>query len=146
MLYEDDIIEAVCSYLENLSFTIERRCLSTQRGDDIVASHGSGLWLYIEAKGEGSARRGSSRHGRTFDGGQVLDVVAKAFYRAAAMLEEARGEKRSRAGLALPDTPDFRRRVSAIDQALHRLGLLVFWVQTDGKSRPRKSYYCEDAA
>lgn len=129
MLYEDDIIDAVCSHLESRGFTIERRCLSTERGDDIVASHTSGLRLYIEAKGEGSSREGSPRHGRSFHSGQVFDVVAKAFYRAAVMLQEAHEGERRCAGLALPDTPAFRRRVSAIDQALHRLELPVFWVE-----------------
>jgi len=48
MLYENDIIEAVCSHLQSLGFTIESRCRSTERGDDIVASHSSGLRVYIE--------------------------------------------------------------------------------------------------
>ena len=128
MLYEDDIVAAVCGYLESRGFTIDGRCRSTERGDD-VASHPSGLRLYIEAKGEGSAREGSARHGKVFHSGQVFDVVAKAFYRAAAMLQQASNGERRWAGLALPDTPAFRRRVSAIDQSLLRLAMPVFWVQ-----------------
>jgi hypothetical protein len=130
MLHEDDIVEAVCGYLESRGFTIDGRCRSTERGDDIVASHRSGLRLYIEAKGEGSARAGSPRHGRSFHSGQVVDVVAKAFYRAAAMLQQASNGERRCAGLALPDTPEFRRRVAAIDQSLFRLAMPVFWVQS----------------
>jgi hypothetical protein len=129
MLYEDDIVAAVCRYLESRGFTTDRRCRSTERGDDIVASHPSGLRLYIEAKGEGSARPGSARHGRAFDKRQVFDVVAKAFYRAAAMLQQASDGERRCAGLALPDTPEFRRRISAIEQSLLRLAMPVFWVE-----------------
>jgi hypothetical protein len=133
MLYEDDIIDAVCSHLEKHGFTISQRLRSTERGDDIIATHCSGLLLYIEAKGEGSARSGSARHGLTFNSGQIFDVVAKAFYRAAAMLQEARDGERRCAGLALPDTPAFRRRVRAIDKSLRRLGLPVFWVEPNRK-------------
>jgi hypothetical protein len=129
MLCEDDITDALCAYLEREGFTISQRLRSTERGDDIIASRSSGLRLHVEAKGEGSARVGSSRHGRTFHSGQVFDVVAKAFYRAAAMLQEAREGERRYAGVAFPDTPEFRRRVAAIEQSVQRLGLLVFWVQ-----------------
>lgn len=132
MLYEDDIVDAVCEHLKRQKCIIKQRLRSTERGDDIIAVHPSGWHLYIEAKGEGSAREGSARHGNTFNSGQVLDVVSKAFYRAASMLQENRAGMQRRAGLAFPDTPEFRRRVSAIDKSIDRLGLFVFWVRADG--------------
>jgi hypothetical protein len=128
MLYENDVVDAVCDYLKKQGFTIESRCSSTERGDDIVAVR-AGIRLFLEAKGEGSAREGTARYGKCFNSGQVFDVVAKAFYRAAVMLQ--RGPVGCRAGLALPDTPEFRKRVKAIDQTLTRLGFVIFWVTPD---------------
>lgn len=37
VLYEDDVVEAVCSHLTAEGWRIERTALATQRGDDIAA-------------------------------------------------------------------------------------------------------------
>ena len=131
MLYEDDIIEAVCRHLRECGYTITQSRRSIQRGDDIIATHPSGLELLIEAKGETSARSGSSGYGRAFKSSQVLVHVGAAFYRAARMLQQAIPTTRRRAGIALPDNAHHRERVAAIEGALRQLGIAVFWVRPD---------------
>ena len=127
MLYEDDVIDAVCDYLRQHGFTISGQCASTMRGDDIVA-HGTGTIrdLHIEAKGETSKRTGSLRHGLPFDGSQVLDHVANAFYRAAKMATEGRV-----GGIALPANPAHQKRIADIAHAIDSLGIVVFFVAED---------------
>ena len=74
MLYEDDVIEAVCQHLKQNGFEISEQNPSTKRGDDIVArGTGSIRDLCIEAKGETSKRKSSSRYGNEFNGGQVRE-------------------------------------------------------------------------
>src|SRR5438046_258735 len=126
MLDENDIINSVCRYLERRSFAIQQRRLPTQQGDDIVAVRGIRLSLHIEAKGETSTRRDSGRHGLPFNGNQVFDVVAKAFYRAAEMAQRHHDRRlRHYAGLALPYTDAFRRRIAAIEKSLRKCNLLI---------------------
>jgi len=131
MLYEDDIIKAVCDHLRVCGYTVTQSCRSIECGDDIIAIHPSGLELFIEAKGETSAQSGSSRHGRAFTRSQVLVHVGQAFYRAAAMLQQAILTTRRRAGIALPDNAHHRERVAGIEEALRQLGIAVFWVRPD---------------
>ena len=135
MLYEDDVIDAVCDHLQQHGFTISRKCASTMRGDDIVAhSTGSIRDLHIEAKGETSKRKGSLRYDLPFDGSQVLDHVANAFYRAAKMAANG-----CTGGIALPATAPHQKRIADIAHALDRLGIIVFLVADDrtvSTSRP----------
>ncbi len=130
MLYEDDIVGAVCEYLIGRGFEIERKCAAKDRGDDIVARHPTGWRLYVEAKGEGSSAEGSNRYGRTFDSGQVRHNVSVAFYRAAVTRDLGDGAGRV-AAMAFPDGPEFRKRVAAVAPSIRRLGLVVFWVGGD---------------
>ena len=125
MLYEDDVIDAVCDYLRLHGFTISSQCASTKRGDDIVA-HGTGKIrdLHIEAKGETSKRTGSLRHGSPFDGAQVLVHVASAFYRAAKMATKGRV-----GGIALPANPAHLQRIADIARAIDSLDIVVFFVE-----------------
>ncbi|MEL6439548.1 MAG: hypothetical protein AAFQ80_09875 [Cyanobacteria bacterium J06621_8] len=117
MLYEDDVIEAVCTYLKDQDFTILSKCATTEKGDDMIAEHPFGKYnLYIEAKGETSSKEGTNRYGMLFKGSQMLDHVAKAFYRAAKMLQQNDRNLPHRVGIALPDNHYHRKYVGAIEQ------------------------------
>ena len=135
MLYEDDVIDAVCDHLQRHGFTVIHKSTSKMRGDDIIArGPGSTRDLHIEAKGETSKLEGSSRYGKRFDNAQVLDHVANAFYRAAKMATNGRI-----GGIALPATSAHKKRVADIEHALDRLDIIVFLVAGDrtvSTSRP----------
>ena len=135
MLYEDDVIDAVCAHLQQHNFTIRSKCYSTVRGDDIVAQGtGSIRDLYIEAKGETGKVINSGRHGLPFNNSQVLVHVANAFYRAAKM---ATGGRIS--GIALPANASHKKRIEEIANALDQLGIIVFWVAADKTVTTSKS-------
>lgn len=128
MLYEDDVVDAVCAYLERNRYRIVSRCNSKQRGTDIEAQHlSSKSMLRVEAKGETSKESGSKRYGKPFNNGQVVSHVSRAFYAAAAMLDSSGG----RVAMAFPDTPLHRRHVGRINGAIRSLGIAVFWVAAD---------------
>ena len=135
MLTENQVVDAVCKYLESRGYRITQRLTTTQRGHDIIAEKADAgpVELHIEAKGETSDRLGSARFGKAFDTAQVGDHVASAFYCAASMFEEASAKKGVRTGIALPDTSLHRTHISRICGALEKLGIALFWVGAKGE-------------
>ena len=88
MLTESDVIKAVCRFLGSRGYRVTQALNEMQTGDDIVAWSADGKKIMIEAKGETSSKSHTSRFGKPFSSGQVLDHVSKAFYRAAAYAAE----------------------------------------------------------
>lgn len=131
MLNENDIVEAVCIYLEAQGHSILQRCTTKQQGIDIIAEHPMQKGkLRIEAKGGTSARDGSPRSGREYDQSQVFDRVAKGFYTGSALYCEHRNDS-GRTGLAFPDTARFRRYLEPISPLLKQLDITVYMVSPD---------------
>jgi hypothetical protein len=129
MLYEEDVIDAVCNHLQNTGHTIKQRLRPNQRGDDIIAIEASsGHEVYVEAKGETSSLSTSKGYGRAFDTAQCRDHVANALYKAAATLQKAPASVTRHVGIALPDTACHRARIGDIADILRRLRITVFWV------------------
>jgi hypothetical protein len=131
MLTENEVISAVRDHLVAAGFKIVRTAKTTERGIDIVAERpdGSGR-LSIEAKGETSARHGSAGFGKPFTSAQVPDHVGSAFYKAACLYGEHRGNGDSFA-LAFPDTVLHRKHWKPIKPILDLLGITTYFVQKD---------------
>ncbi len=129
MLYETDVINAVCEYLVNCGYTIEQRLEPTQRGDDIVARKTvqSTHLLYVEAKGETSSRKNSQRYGKPFSRGQIRVHVGEALFRISQILSREHRNK-FYVGIALPYTDNHRDFVNSIMPVLKKLQVAIFWV------------------
>jgi hypothetical protein len=127
LLSEDDVVRAVIAYLEAEGWKIESFALSHQRGDDVVATRGAEK-LLVEAKGEGSSRAGSRRHGLPFNRNQVRTHVSVAVVRA--MRTVSKGD--AIAAIALPLNDLHRAEVARIAGALRLMGVGVYWVANDG--------------
>jgi len=127
MLTESQVIDAVCRFLKGKGFKIEQRRRETETGDDIVAVSTDGKTALIEAKGETSSKAFSSRFGKMFSGGQVLDHVSKALYRAVFYIAQG-----VLAGMAFPKNNAHVACVSRISSVLADLSIEVFWVLPDG--------------
>jgi len=129
MLTENDVIDAVCKYLEANGYEIQQRATTRERGPDILAVRKSpDVTLYVEAKGETSNKPSSRRFGKPFDSAQCKDHVTNAFYSAAAALSAQREGVTTRAGIALPETKRHRACIARIQAALDGLEIGVFWV------------------
>lgn len=126
MLTEDDVIDSVRDLLRERGWELVSRATALQRGEDLVMETPAER-LIIEAKGAGSSKAGTARYGKAFDKGQVFDHVAKAILKA--LRVASAGE--ARAGVALPDNADHRREIDLVRPALHRAGIVVFWVAED---------------
>ena len=134
MLTENDIINASCQFLKAHGYEVLRRLTTRERGLDIVARR-SGVdpvELRVEAKGETSSKAGTNRYGKPFSTAQSRDHVACAIYAAAAMLEKPTAGHVVRVAIALPGTAGHRKQVQAVNLAMQRLEIGVFWVASDG--------------
>lgn len=127
ILTEDHVVEAVSRYLTDHGFREVRRSLATEQGVDLIVTK-DGHELHIEAKGAGSSRSGSSRYGKHFNSGQVMDHVAKAVLKAL----EVVGAGKHKAGIALPADRLHMSRVARIRPVLDRLQIAVFLVDASG--------------
>lgn len=123
MLLEDEVVDAVVARLEAHGWAIKSIAHAHQHGDDIVAVKGEHM-LRVEAKGAGSSKVGTRRHGRAFTGNQVGSHVGVAVMRALVWVSAGN----DRAALALPDNHEHRSRIDRVQVALRTLGIGVFWV------------------
>lgn len=122
---ENEVIEAVCAHFTASRHIVTSRCLTTERGIDIVAKQ-DGREIFIEAKGGTSAREGSSRYGKASTESQIFDRVAKGFY-TAACLRHAKGPEPI-VGLAFPDSRFFRKYASKLGSSAKALRISFYWV------------------
>jgi len=134
MLFESDVVDAVCIELQSRGYHIQQKLKTNQRGDDIVAVKRTphARELHIEAKGETSSRKASKRYGKPFDSAQIRVHVAEAFYKVAEILSRKSSDVEIRAGIALPASRKHRALVENIESALNQLNIAVFWVEEDG--------------
>jgi hypothetical protein len=130
MLTEDEVVDAVCEWLRSDGYEITQQLLATERGFDIVARK-DGVDLVIEAKGAGSSKAHTARHGREFDSGQVFSHVAKAVLKALRVV--SKGE--ARGAVAFPDNAAHRREIDQVKAALADSGVTVLWVDEQRRVR-----------
>ena len=126
MLYEDQVVDAVCTQLEADGWHIQSRAHAHQHGDDIVAVRGDER-LVVEAKGAGSSKEGTRRYGSSFDRGQVKTHVGVAVLRALGVASE----RTARSAVAFPEDRNHRDVAGRIVPALAAAGVGVFWVDDD---------------
>lgn len=132
LLFESDVVDAVCKYSLSMGYEIIQYLGPKQKGVDIILrrpEHPRELW--IEAKGETSEREGTSRYGRPFDSAQVHIHVAEAFYTAAEHLATIPAKTDRLVGIALPSNELHRRYAGKISPILTRLGIVDLWVDSD---------------
>jgi hypothetical protein len=125
MLTENDVVDAVARHLTAEGWTCETKT-TIQRGIDILAER-NGESLAIEAKGGGSARAGTARYGKGFNGNQKRTHVAVALLTAVQVINDGK----HRAALAFPDDSQHSRLISKIASVLRRLDIAVYFVRTD---------------
>lgn len=82
----------------------------------------------MEAKGEGSSKAGSRRHGLAFNRNQVGTHVSVAVTRA--MRTVSRGD--ANAAIALPSNELHRAEVARIARAIRMMKVDVYWVAANG--------------
>jgi len=133
MLTENDVVEAISSYLRGQGCHIVQQRTADQRGTDLIAECPGEIW-HVEAKGSTSSKRNSSRFGLPFDTNQINSHVSRAIYTAMKILGQQPDGNRTRVALGLPNNDGHRRMVKPVQEALNLLGIAIFWV-SDNRSR-----------
>ena len=144
-LTEDDVVDAVGGYLEHAGWAVEQALRTTEQGTDIVARRADQIVLRVEAKGATSSKSGSARHGRPFSRTQIRSHVGRAFYTAAAALEQGDVAGTVLSAVALPETHHHRHLIERISGALEQLGIGVFWVSAPDRVRLTSPWGLDDA-
>ncbi|MDT7542010.1 MAG: hypothetical protein QOE33_1914 [Acidobacteriota bacterium] len=129
---ENEVIDAVCTYLIEEGYIIHSRLLTTQRGVDIEAEHSQSKHrLYIEAKGGTSSRVGSNRFGKSYNHSQVFDLSSKGVYAALVLRSKHPDREQEEVRLAAPDTPLYRKYLEPIVDQLNDAGIEILLVDED---------------
>jgi hypothetical protein len=129
-LTENDVVGAVCCFVQHHGWRIESRASTTERGVDVVARSPNGALLRVEAKGATSSKAGTARRGKSFTPAQIKTHVSRAFFTAAASVGPATARRPTRSAMALPETQHHRLLIDQIHAALAELEIGVFWVQS----------------
>jgi hypothetical protein len=124
---ENDVVDAVASYLKAEGWTVTKTCTTEQRGIDLIAERGN-EGLFLEAKGGTSSKEGTGRYGKGFSTNQQRDHVANAVLTA---LKLRSSEPKSRVAIAFPDTSTHRRHITAAADALKTLLIWAYVVHPD---------------
>ena len=125
---ENEVIEIVCSQLQDLGCEIVRRCTTKQRGVDIIARHVRvGEEFLVEAKGSTSSRVGSARHGRPYTTSQVFDRAAKGVFTCIQLRGRHPDRSTHHVILAVPETKLFRSYLEPIMPQLIDAGVQVWF-------------------
>lgn len=134
MLFESDVIDAVCAFLQRGGYDIRQKLGPTERGDDIIAVKpgAESFELRVEAKGETSSKSTTRRYGKPFGSAQIRVHVAEALYKAATVVSTPSEHVDTRAGIALPSTQKHRRLIAQIEPVLRDLEIAVFFASEDG--------------
>ncbi|MCC6281327.1 MAG: hypothetical protein IT262_12035 [Saprospiraceae bacterium] len=131
MLTENDVISILSTYLTNQGYLIVKALNTGERGIDLIAENFEHC-LYIEAKGETSSKDHTARYGAPFNGNQIKSHVSRALLAAMLVLDEADGDPKVIAGIALPDNPGHRSLANRILRPVKSLGIRIFWVSQTG--------------
>lgn len=136
MLFEADVVEAVCRRLEEKGYYIDQKLATTQQGFDIVALKESAdvrIKLIVEAKGATSSQKTSKRYGKPFDRAQVRIHVSEALYKIAEALSIKNSRYQIYTAIALPKNKDHLDHVEKIQATLNALGIAIFYVDDIGR-------------
>ncbi len=135
LVYHQDVVDAICEFLENHSFDVEQALTSMHPGVDIIAARvdSDETKIYVDVKGETSSKESSSTLGKAFNSAQTKDHVADALYKAAKMLGDVELAEDRRVAVAFPKTELHRKFEGPIDHAFQDLGVGVFWVDREMK-------------
>jgi hypothetical protein len=129
MLTEQDVVNYTADFLGAAGYEVSAARGPRQRGRDIEAvDPSSGLTLLIEAKGETASSPKAGSFGRPFSNGTIYSSVCTAYFCASVYVGEGHD-----AGIALPDCPRYRKQIQAILPSISKLGIKLYWVQSDGR-------------
>jgi hypothetical protein len=129
VLTENDVVEAVCSYLLEAGYEIVQQLTTTQTGIDIVATNSCGVKCYVEAKGATSSKRESSKFGKEFSLSQVKVHIGVALVAAFKVKNEF---PNSESLIALPNNSNHKSLINKMRLPITNSEVGVLLVDSNG--------------
>lgn len=121
MISEDHVKETVAGWLKQLGYTGVQARLGTAKGIDVEGKHpDSGVRLAIECKGESNAKNQWDNAWRNLSHG-LFNLIK----------DTEDPDNNDKVALAIPDTDDYRRRMSGLQAFCSKQGIAVYWVSGD---------------
>jgi hypothetical protein len=127
MLDQNDVIEAVCGYLESEGFVIGE--CGPGQSPNITATR-DGRRILVEARGNTSSKPSTSRYGEPFNRGQVSEHVAQNVYRVLKLIGMV--GVTDRVALAFASDEAHCEAVEAVQKTLQALSISIYWVDEAG--------------
>ena len=125
MLTENDVVNAVSSFLIEQGYTIDQALTTSQQGIDIEATKPDGTRCYVEAKGATSSKQDSSRYGKEFNGNQIKTHIGVALLKSFQTLQL---HPASEVVIALPGNDGHRKVIDSMFTPIKTSGIKVFFV------------------
>jgi Holliday junction resolvase-like predicted endonuclease len=129
MLTENDVIKFVSLYLKNNGYNILETKNTTEKGIDIVADHPKKGKCFVEAKGETSSQKGSSKYGEPFDKSQIKTHIGAALLMSFQIKQK---NENSNIFIALPYEKRHLEIIDSIRNCLIKTDIKVLFVKNDG--------------
>ncbi|MBN8203481.1 hypothetical protein [Bacillus sp. NTK034] len=134
MLFELDVIDAVCEDLEERGYVIiNRKAEMKHSGKDVIAkktNSNKDIRLFIEAIGETSSDSSSNRYGKPFERGQIKVHISELLFGTAETLSMPKlDEYMYKTAIAIPDNKDHREFINKIKPFLGSIDIAVFFVK-----------------
>jgi hypothetical protein len=134
MLDENDVIETVSAYLQKRGYTILRKSRKDPRGVDIVVRDPeSKSRLMISATGIAPSKAGRGKLEKSYTESQVFYCVTRAVYSALRTHGTNQFKPGDQIALAFPDSPGFRKYLSAEKAVLDSLAVKIFLITEEKK-------------
>ncbi len=133
MLTENDIVEAVSSYLIENGYEIKQKLSTIQTGIDIVARSPDGIDCYIEAKGATSSKAESSRYGKEFNQSQVKTHIGMALVATFKLINEFPAAE---VMIALPNNVNHKALIASMRRPILKSGIKILLVSEQSIVKP----------
>jgi hypothetical protein len=129
MLDDTDVAEAVSHDLLMKGYSILRKHRADHNDVDIVArSPETGTKLFISAAGVASSQAGREKLAEVYTESQLFHCVSRGIHSALRIHGDYKFIPGDQIALAFPDTPGFRKYLSAEKPVLDSFGIKVFLV------------------
>ena len=128
MMTEDEVVAALCAYLEARGWNANSRNETSQRGIDIVAER-LGKKHFVIVRGTARGIGEPAQFARPAGSARSQDHLTNAIFTAMALSSD---EPATIVAIALPNDAGHRRRNKRAEPALERLGIGAFWISDGG--------------
>lgn len=128
LLTENEVINYLITWLELEGWSIKKTASGYQHGNDIEAER-NGEKLIIEAKGAKANDNAKTKKRDYFNTTQIKVHFGEALVK---IMEEQTKNSTASFAIAQPDTKTIRETLKNCLPQVHKLGIDLFWVESNG--------------